>query len=70
MPCLTSPPQIADRIVLSVPTPVSTNNSIIPESLKREYIVLNKHKLTWKPPVQTTSYQTLFSFFLLELFLL
>ena len=35
MPCLTSPP----RVVLLVPAPVSTNNSIIPESLKREYIV-------------------------------
>ena len=36
MPCLISSP-IADRIV------PSTNYSIIPESLKREYTVLNKH---------------------------
>ena len=53
MPGLISPPRIADRIVTSVPTPASTNNSIIPESFKREYIVLNKHKITYNKQ-QTT----------------
>ena len=36
MPCLASAPGIAIPAVPSVSTPASTNNSIIPESLKRE----------------------------------
>ena len=46
MPCLIPLPQIADGNVPSVPFPPSTNNSNIPESLKQEYIVLKKRKIT------------------------
>ena len=46
MYCLTSPPRVSYRIVPSVSTPTITNNPVILESLKREYIVLGKHRRT------------------------